>query len=418
MRRPFGQNYALVVLAVTFLALLISAALRSAPSVLILPLEAHFGWDRTLVSSTAALGIFLYGLAGPFAAALMQSFGLKRTLLCGLALMAAATLASLWMSQPWQYVLSWGVLSGFGTGAVAPVLGATVVNRWFARRQGLMMGILTASTATGALIFLPLMAWLARNGAWQPVALLVGTGAMIAIPLVMLLMPERPQDIGLTRYGESSATAPRAHNQAASIWVAISSLRRASASPMFWLLFGTFLICGLTTNGLVGTHLIAYCGDRGIAPVQAAGLLSLMGLFDLFGTSASGWLSDRYDPRKLLIVYYGLRGLSLIALPFIDLNTTNLTLFALVYGLDWVATVPPTLKLANRAFGEAEAPILFGWIMVGHQIGAAIAAFGAGLIRSETGSYTGAFLAAGLFGMLAAAALAMAARPRIPARAA
>ena len=418
MRRPFGQNYALVVLAVTFLALLISAALRSAPSVLILPLEAHFGWDRTLVSSTAALGIFLYGLAGPFAAALMQSFGLKRTLLCGLALMAAATLASLWMSQPWQYVLSWGVLSGFGTGAVAPVLGATVVNRWFARRQGLMMGILTASTATGALIFLPLMAWLARNGAWQPVALLVGTGTMIAIPLVMLLMPERPQDIGLTRYGDSSATAPRTQHQAASIWVAISSLRRASASPMFWLLFGTFLICGLTTNGLVGTHLIAYCGDRGIAPVQAAGLLSLMGLFDLFGTSASGWLSDRYDPRKLLIVYYGLRGLSLIALPFIDLNTTNLTLFALVYGLDWVATVPPTLKLANRAFGEAEAPILFGWIMVGHQIGAAIAAFGAGLIRSETGSYTGAFLAAGLFGMLAAAALAMAARPRIPARAA
>ena len=418
MRRPFGQNYALVVLAVTFLALLISAALRSAPSVLILPLEAHFGWDRTLVSSTAALGIFLYGLVGPFAAALMQSFGLKRTLLCGLALMAAATLASLWMSQPWQYVLSWGVLSGFGTGAVAPVLGATVVNRWFARRQGLMMGILTASTATGALIFLPLMAWLARNGAWQPVALLVGTGAMIAIPLVMLLMPERPQDIGLTRYGDSSATAPRTQHQAASIWVAISSLRRASASPMFWLLFGTFLICGLTTNGLVGTHLIAYCGDRGIAPVQAAGLLSLMGLFDLFGTSASGWLSDRYDPRKLLIVYYGLRGLSLIALPFIDLNTTNLTLFALVYGLDWVATVPPTLKLANRAFGEAEAPILFGWIMVGHQIGAAIAAFGAGLIRSETGSYTGAFLAAGLFGMLAAAALAMAARPRIPARAA
>jgi len=418
MRRPFGQNYALVVLAVTFLALLISAALRSAPSVLILPLEAHFGWDRTLVSSTAALGIFLYGLAGPFAAALMQSFGLKRTLLCGLALMAAATLASLWMSQPWQYVLSWGVLSGFGTGAVAPVLGATVVNRWFARRQGLMMGILTASTATGALIFLPLMAWLARNGAWQPVALLVGTGAMIAIPLVMLLMPERPQDIGLTRYGDSSATAPRTQHQAASIWVAISSLRRASASPMFWLLFGTFLICGLTTNGLVGTHLIAYCGDRGIAPVQAAGLLSLMGLFDLFGTSASGWLSDRYDPRKLLIVYYGLRGLSLIALPFIDLNTTNLTLFALVYGLDWVATVPPTLKLANRAFGEAEAPILFGWIMVGHQIGAAIAAFGAGLIRSETGSYTGAFLAAGLFGMLAAAALAMAARPRIAARAA
>lgn len=409
MRRSLGPNYAYIVIGVTFVALLVSAGLRSAPSVLIVPLEAYFGWDRALVSGTAAIGIVLYGLVGPFAAALMQSVGIKRTLISGLVLMSAATLGSLWMTAPWQYLLSWGVISGLGTGAVAPVLGATVVNRWFATRQGLMMGILTASTATGALIFLPLMAWLAQNGAWQPVALFVGIGAAVAIPLVALLMPERPETIGITRFGESGVPVRR-NTSSPSVLAAFTSLRRASASPTFWLLFGTFMVCGLTTNGLVGTHLIAYCGDRGIAPVQAAGLLSLMGLFDLVGTTASGWLTDRYDPKKLLFFYYGFRGLSLIALPFIDFSATSLTLFALIYGLDWVATVPPTLKLANQTFGEAAAPILFGWIALGHQIGAGIAAFGAGFIRSAWGSYTSAFLIAGLFGLLAALLLAISAR--------
>lgn len=409
MRRSLGPNYAYIVIGVTFVALLVSAGLRSAPSVLIVPLEAYFGWDRALVSGTAAIGIVLYGLVGPFAAALMQSVGIKRTLISGLVLMSAATLGSLWMTAPWQYLLSWGVISGLGTGAVAPVLGATVVNRWFATRQGLMMGILTASTATGALVFLPLMAWLAQNGAWQPVALFVGIGAAVAIPLVALLMPERPETIGITRFGESGVPVRR-NTSSPSVLAAFTSLRRASASPTFWLLFGTFMVCGLTTNGLVGTHLIAYCGDRGIAPVQAAGLLSLMGLFDLVGTTASGWLTDRYDPKKLLFFYYGFRGLSLIALPFIDFSATSLTLFALIYGLDWVATVPPTLKLANQTFGEAEAPILFGWIALGHQIGAGIAAFGAGFIRSAWGSYTSAFLIAGLFGLLAALLLAISAR--------
>lgn len=410
MRRPFGPSYAYVVIGVTFVALLVSAGLRSAPGVLILPIEAHFGWDRTIISATAAVGIFLYGLVGPFAAALMQSFGLKRTLLGGLILMAGATLGSLGMSEPWHYLLSWGVISGVGCGAVAPVLGATVVNRWFASRQGLMMGILTASTATGALIFLPLMAWLAENGAWKSVAIFVGVLAAATIPFVLLLMPERPESIGLFRWGETAASTPP-RPAPPSPFVALTALRDAVRVPMFWLLFGTFLVCGLTTNGLIGTHLIAYCGDRGIAPVQAAGLLSLMGLFDLIGTTASGWLTDRYDPKKLLVIYYAFRGLSLLALPYIDFNATSLALFALVYGLDWIATVPPTLKLTNITFGEAKAPILFGWIMVGHQIGAAIAAFGAGFIREEAGSYTLAFIIAGLFGVLAAMALAISARP-------
>jgi MFS family permease len=400
-RRASGQNYAYVVLAVTFVALLVAAALRSAPSVLILPLEAHFGWDRATISFAAAVGIFLYGLAGPFAAGLMQSIGIRRTMIGGLALMAASSLASLWMTESWQYILSWGVISGVGSGAIAPVLGATIVNRWFATRRGLMMGLLTASTATGSLVFLPAMAWLTRSGAWTPVAITVGLAAALLIPVVWLLMPESPAAIGATRMGEAPGAEPPAA-AARGPMLAITTLVEGMRHPVFWLLFGTFFICGLTTNGLVGTHLIAYCGDNGIDPVKAAGLLSLMGLFDLIGTTASGWLTDRYDPRKLLFVYYALRGLSLIALPALDFQPAGLLLFAVFYGLDWIATVPPTVALATRHFGEARAPIIFGWVLTGHQMGAAAAAFGAGLIREQTGSYFLAFTIAGAFGVLAA----------------
>jgi predicted MFS family arabinose efflux permease len=373
---------------------------------MMLPLELHFGWDRATISAAAAIGIFLYGLVGPFAAALMLSVGIKRTMLGGLTLMSGATFASLWMTEPWQYVLTWGVVSGAGSGAVASVLGAAVVNRWFASRQGLVMGMLTASTATGALVFLPLLAWLANSGAWRPVALAVAIATAAVIPLVLLFVPERPQDVGVRRFGETSEDAtPPPLKQAATPALAFTALFRAGRTPIFWLLFGTFFVCGLTTNGLVGTHLIAFCGDHGISPVRAAGLLSLMGLFDLIGTTASGWLTDRYDPRKLLFVYYGLRGLSLLALPFLDFSASSLLIFAMFYGLDWIATVPPTVKLANVSFGERDAPIVFGWVMVGHQIGAATAAFGAGAIRTWMGTYTPAFLIAGAFGLAATVAI-------------
>jgi len=406
MRRPFGQHYAFVVAGVTFAALLVAAGLRAAPSVLMVPIGANFGWSRETVSTAAAVGIFLYGLVGPFAAALMQTVGIRRTMMGGLALMASATFASLWMREPWQYIATWGVISGIGSGAVASVMGAAVVNRWFATRQGLIMGALTASTATGSLIFLPFMAWLSRQGAWQPVVWFVSLGCAALIPVVALLMPEHPGDIGTERFGAAAdSPPPKPPKGAPSVMLAFSALRQASASPTFWLLFGTFFVCGLTTNGLVGTHLIAYCGDHGIPPVKAAGLLSLMGLFDLFGTTGSGWLTDRYDPRKLLFVYYGLRGLSLMALPFLDFGAGSLTTFAIFYGLDWIATVPPTVKLATLTFGERDAPIIFGWVFVGHQLGAATAAFAAGLIRSETGSYGPAFLIAGAFGVAAALAV-------------
>ena len=416
MRRPFGQNYAFVVAGATFAALLVAAGLRAAPGVLMIPLGANFGWSRATISTAAAVGICLYGLVGPFAAALMQTVGIRRTMMGGLALMAASTFASLWMSQPWQYILTWGVISGVGSGAVASVMGAAVVNRWFATCQGLIMGALTASTATGALVFLPFMAWLSRHGAWQPVVWFVCIACAVLIPVVALLVPEHPADIGTERFGATESAPPRLPRGAPSAMLAIDALRTASRSPTFWLLFGTFFVCGLTTNGLVGTHLIAYCGDHGIPPVQAAGLLSLMGLFDLFGTTGSGWLTDRYSSRKLLFAYYTLRGLSLLFLPFTLHNgAEGLGWFAVFYGLDWIATVPPTVRLTTEAFGRENTGVIYGWIGASHQLGASMAAFGAGAIRTLAGDYQLAFWIAGSLCLLAGTSFLTIGRRTFPA---
>jgi len=402
-KRPFGQNYAFVVIGVVFLALLAAAGMRSAPGVLLQPLEQAFGWSRSVTSFSAGLGIFLYGMIGPFAAALMQTFGIRRTLISALVLMSASTAASAFMTEPWHLILTWGVLSGLGTGCVAMVLGATIVNRWFATNRGLIMGLFAASTATGTLIFMPGLAALAQAGGWQPVVLTVAACAAALIPLVFWLLPERPADAGLAPYGAMTGaeSAPPASG-GDPLAAAFGALGRAVRKRDFWFLFATFFVCGFTTNGLVGTHLIALCGDHGIAEVQAASLLALMGFFDLFGTTASGWLTDRIDPRKLLFVYYGARGLSLIYLPFSDFSLYGLSIFAVFYGLDWIATVPPTLRLTTETVSEREAPVVFGWILAGHQIGAASAAVFAGTIRTLQGNYLEAFVVAGLTGIAAA----------------
>jgi len=401
--RHYGQAYAFVVVAVIFLALLVSAGLRSTPSVLLVPLEESFGWSRATVSFSAALGIFLYGLVGPFAAAAMEHFGLRRVLIGALALMAASTFASSFMTQSWHLLLTWGVFSGIGSGAVAVVLGATVVNRWFSTRRGLMMGLLTASTATGTLLFLPGLAALASSGDWRRAVWAVAAGAAALVPLAWWLVPDRPASVGLVPYGTppdapAAAPAPRTGLLAATF----GTLNRAIHTRTFWFLFATFFVCGFTTNGLVGTHLIALCGDHGIPEVRAAGLLAVMGIFDLIGTTASGWLTDRYDPRKLLFMYYGLRGLALMYLPYSDFSFYSLSIFAIFFGLDWIATVPPTLRLTTEAFGDRDAPIVFGWIVAGHQVGAATAAWMAGYVRETQGSYLMAFVLAGATGLLAA----------------
>jgi len=279
------------------------------------------------------------------------------------------------------------------------------VNRWFSTRRGLVMGLLSASTATGSLVFLPAMAALAQWGGWRPVVMTVALVAAALIPLVLFLMPERPADIGQPPYGAAEVEpAPPRGRAIDAVKLALGVLARAARTPVFWLLFGTFYVCGFTTNGLVGTHLISFCGDKGLAMVQAGALLAAMGVFDMIGTTGSGWLTDRYDPRKLLFVYYGLRGLALMALPFLNFDVISLSVFAVFYGLDWLATVPPTVRLATENFGERDGPIVFGWVAFGHQIGAASAAFGAGALRELQGRYLESFVIAGGLAVVAGVA--------------
>ncbi|MBD9419369.1 MULTISPECIES: MFS transporter [Achromobacter] len=415
--RRAGQKYAFVVVAVIFLSLLVSAGLRSSPSVLLVPLEETFGWSRSTISLAAAVGIFLYGMVGPFAAAAMERFGLRRVLIGALMLMAASSAASAFMTQSWHLLLTWGVFSGLGSGAVAVVLGATVVNRWFTKHRGVMMGLLTASSATGTLVFLPVLAALASSGDWTRVVWTVAAAAAALVPLAWWLVPDRPASVGLVPYGsDPHAPPPPAAPRTGMLAATFGALARASRTRTFWFLFATFFVCGFTTNGLVGTHLIALCGDHGMPEVQAAGLLALMGIFDLIGTTASGWLTDRYDPRKLLFVYYGLRGLSLIYLPYSDFSFYSLSIFAIFFGLDWIATVPPTLRLTTEAFGERDASIVFGWIVAGHQLGAASAAWMAGAVREAQGSYLMAFVISGMTGLIAAVIALMIGRKRVVAQ--
>ncbi|MEI9885737.1 MAG: MFS transporter [Rhizomicrobium sp.] len=409
---PLSRPYAFVVVAVVFLALLAAAGLRATPAVLMVPWGAAFGWSRGVVSLAAATGIFLYGLTGPFAAAAMQRFGIRATVLAALALMSASTALSLVMTAPWQLILLWGVLSGIGSGCVANVLSATIANRWFVTNRGLVTGILAASTSTGTLVFFPVLAAIAQNGGWKPVVIAVAVGLAALIPLVFFLLPEWPGDVGQQPFGADKDHPIPVPSKANPLVVAFAGLRDGLQSRAFWLLAGTFFVCGFTTNGLVGTHMIALCSDHGLAAVTAGSLLAIMGIFDLVGTTASGWLTDRVDPRKLLFAYYGLRGLSLIYLPFADFSFYGLSLFAVFYGLDWIATVPPTLALANKAFGTVKAPVIFGWISASHQVGAASAAFLAGVSRSASGSYLEAFVLAGFVALAAAGASLLIAAPR------
>jgi predicted MFS family arabinose efflux permease len=403
--RERSVHYAWIVAAVVFLTMLGAAGIRSAPGVLMVPLENDFGWTRATVSLAVSVNLVLFGLMGPFAAALVDRFGARRIVLTSLALLAVGVSLTTRMREPWQLVLLWGVLVGTGTGMMALATAATVVNHWFTERRGLVMGLLTASNATGQLIFLPIMAYVAEHAGWRATVALVAMGAAVMIPVVFLWMRNRPADVGLRPYGESTA-APGAMSPARGnpLVTTLRVLATGIRSRDFWLLFATFFICGLSTNGLIGTHLIPACMDAGIKEVHAAGMLAAMGVFDLAGTTLSGWLSDRWNNRSLLFWYYALRGLSLMYLPFAldQVFFAGLSIFAVFYGLDWIATVPPTVRLTTDAFGKEDGGIMFGWIVAGHQIGAATAALGAGTLRTVLGTYEQAFLMAGALCLLAA----------------
>jgi MFS family permease len=408
-------HYGWVMVSVTFITALISAGAVGAPGVFIVPLQKEFGWTTAQISSALSIRFILFGLMAPFAAALLNRYGLRNVTLAALLTVVSALLLSLGMTEIWQLMLLWGVVVGIGTGMTALVLGATVAARWFGARRGLVIGILTASAATGQLIFLPLLASLTDRMGWR-VALGLMCGLLgIAAFAVLMVMRDRPSDLGLRPFGDEG-TQPLplpAPNHAPIMAAALGTLRDAAKTRVFWILFATFFVCGASTNGLVQVHLIPMCLDFGIPQVQAASLLAAMGIFDLFGTIGSGWLSDRYDNRWLLFWYYGLRGLSLLFLPFSNFSFYGLSLFAMFYGLDWIATVPPTVRLTTQRFGPERANLVFGWIFAGHQLGAGVAAFGAGLSRTVLLSYLPAFFAAGALCIIAATlTLAISAPPK------
>ncbi|MBK1838324.1 MFS transporter [Azospirillum sp. YIM B02556] len=399
-------HYAWVVVAVTFLSMLVSAGAVGAPGVLLLPLQREFGWDTADISTAMAIRLLLFGLMGPFAAAMINRFGVRRMVLSSLTLVGGGLLASLAMREVWQLILLWGFVVGFGTGLTAMVLGATIATRWFVARRGLVIGLLTASSATGQLVFMPLLSMLTEAYGWRTaIALLCGMIAVAALAM-LALMRDRPADLGLSAFGEVENAAPSAP-AGAILAAALGALRDAAVTRTFWVLFATFFICGASTNGLIQTHLIPLCVDFNVPEVQAAGLLALMGIFDFVGTVGSGWLSDRYDNRWLLVWYYALRGLSLLYLPYSDFTLYGLSVFAVFYGLDWIATVPPTVRLTADRFGRERASLVFGWIFAGHQLGAAAAAFGAGLSRTALQSYLPAFATAGALCLLAAVLVPM-----------
>jgi sugar phosphate permease len=385
-------HYGWVIAAVTFVVLLITAGVRATPALFMVPLEQEFGWNRAVISMAVAINIALFGLIGPFAASVMDRYGLRRVVMAALALLAVSVALTTRMHAEWQLTLLWGIFVGAGTGVTSIVLAGVVATRWFDERRGLVVGALSAANATGQLVFLPVLASIVQRSGWRTAAFYVAGAAVIVFGIVALLMRDRPEDIGLRRYGQRDGGGPPVKPLAP-----IAALRHAVRHPAFWVLGGTFFVCGASTNGLIGTHLIPACHDYGISEVRAAGLLAIMGLFDILGTTASGWLTDRYSSRYLLFGYYALRGVSLLFLPY-TLNadgSSPLAWFAVFYGLDWVATVPPTLRLTSDAFGRENTGVIFGWIGASHQLGASMAALGAGTIRSVTGDYSAAFWIAG-----------------------
>ncbi|WP_409304221.1 MFS transporter [Peribacillus sp. SCS-155] len=393
-------HYGWVILVITFFSIIVAGIIRSSSGVFLVPFEEEFGWDRAFISLSFAISIVIYGFSGPFIASLLDNIGVRKMMLGAMSVLMAGIALTFFMSYSWQLILIWGITFGVGSSVFLTVLSTYVANHWFEKRRGLVLGILTASTATGQLIFLPVLAKIIEKSSWRWAMGLILLLSVIMIPLIFLFMKNNPREIGLHRYGQTGAVPEeKASEKRNPIKMAFSTLREAIRVKQFWLLAGSFFICGLSTTGLIGTHFIPLCISFGISQVTAAGLIAFMGIFDLIGTTLSGWLSDRYDNRWLLFWYYGLRGLSLLLLPFAlgESSSFFLIVFAIFYGLDWIATVPPTIGLATQLFGQEKSGIVYGWVLAAHQAGAGVAAFGGGLIYTMIGSYEWAFLFAGIF---------------------
>ena len=390
--------------------------------VLVVPFEDEFGWARSATSIAVAVNLVIYGLAAPFATALMERFGIRNIAAGALTLIAIGTALTTVMTDPWHLVLLWGVIVGLGVGATALVFGSLVVNRWFIERRGLMLGVMGAAWATGQLVFLPIIANTIDVSGWRTASIGMALAALVLIPIVWFVIRDRPSDIGQLPYGADPLNPPAAEtnttvNAAQAAASAVTTLLEVARHRTFWILAGTFFICGWTTNGIISTHFIPAAHDEGMHATTAAGLLAVVGIFDIIGTIGSGWLTDRFDPRKLLAIYYGLRGIALVAMPFIIGPSVDppILVVMVLFGLDWVATVPPTAILCTRAFGPEKGAVVFGWVFAAHMIGAAAAALLSGAIRDITGDYLIAWLLAGVLALGASiAALALPRRLRRP----
>ncbi|MGY4540696.1 MFS family permease [Arthrobacter sp. UYNi723] len=404
-----------IVAAVAFLALVGAAGFRAAPGVLMVPLQQEFGWSTTVLSAAVSINLVLFGLTAPFAAALMERFGIRAVTATALVMIGAGSALTVLVTESWQILLTWGLLIGLGTGSMALVFAATIANTWFSKSRGLVIGILTAGSAAGQLVFLPFIAMLAQDPGWRQASLLIAAGALAVVPLVLKFLKNSPADVGALPYGEAAPEEGTAESTAAAADPvdsgrssnaavrALQVLKRASKVRTFWALVAGFAICGATTNGLIGTHFIPSAHDHGMPETTAAGLLAVVGIFDIVGTIASGWLTDRYNPKILLAVYYQFRGIGLLVLPLLLSATVqpSMIVFVVIYGLDWVATVPPTAAICRKTFG-ADGSVVFGWVFAAHQLGAAAAALGAGAIRDATGQYTYAWFGAAAMCTIAA----------------
>ncbi|MFG2196312.1 MFS transporter [Streptomyces sp. NPDC048639] len=391
------------VAAVSGLAIVAAGAFTTMSGLLVGPLRAEFGWSRSTIGLAVSVNMALYGLTAPFAAALMDRFGMRRVVLGALTAVAAGGVLTTAVTRTWQLVLVWGVLVGLGTGSLAMAFAATVVGRWFVRRRGLVLGVLTAAGVVGQFVFLPVLSWTADHHGWRLAVLAPALAALVVMVLVRLLMRDHPADAGVPPYGSAVFVAkPPAVPGAARR--ALRVLVRAARTGPFWLLAGTFAICGASTNGIMWTHFTPAAHDHGMPTTVAASLLALIGVFNVAGTVGSGWLTDRTDPRRLLASYYALRGLSLMFLPLLlaPAVRTPLVLFVVVFGLLDVATVPPTIALAREYYGE-DGAIVFGWANAAHQLGAGLVAFLGGVARDASGSYDVVWIAVGA--LCAAAAL-------------
>lgn len=402
-RVPFSLPfyYGWFIIGLSFLAYLAASAVRSAPSVLIYPLEKEFGWGRTAISSAASLNLLTYGLMAPVGGWLLDRFGARRVVIASLAAISVGVTGTVFVRELWQFVLLWGVVLGVATG-VTPALSASVASRWFIARRGLALGILSNANATGQVIFLPILMALIVTQGWRPAMMLIVGTALLLLPAIWFWLRDYPHEVGLEPYTDSKTTpAERQQAQSAPRSFSFAATVDVFKTTTFWLLSGTFFICGMTSNGLVGTHMIPYAIERGIPEVAAATAVGIMGVASFIGTTFAGWLCDRVDPRKVLSAAYLFRGLSLFVLPYVT-ESFGLFVFAVLYGLDWFATGPATVAIIARSFGQDRVGVLFGLVFVSHQIGSAIAALGAGWVYSNFGAYHYAFLSGAMMGLLAA----------------